>query len=150
MLAPVLRPALAATAAAGRAVASAGSSSPWQAVVDPGSGKEYWWNTETGETTWAAPHQPAGAAREAGSSPATPPGIGFDELEALLLATEAVYLSKVVEPHRDSAFSDAFTEHLTAKIEAATSAGDKDSALRLEKLRARLANPLIRQPPPFL
>ena len=149
-----LRPSLAATAAR-RAVASSGANAsgpPWQAVVDPASGKTYWWNTDTQATTWEVPHQQpaAEAAREAEPSAATPPGIGFEELEALLLATSAVYLSKVVEPHRDEAFSDAFTDYLTAKIAASSSAGDGEAASRLEKLRARLANPLIRQPPPFL
>ncbi len=72
--------------------------------------------------------------------------LSFEALEELLYNTPPVYLSKVVEPHRDTAFSDSFTDYLTAKIAAATEPADAE---RVEKLRARLANPLIRQPPPF-
>jgi hypothetical protein len=75
--------------------------------------------------------------------------MSFDELEAKLLAVQPVYLSKEVEPHRDVAFSDAFTDHLTRKIEA-NGGGNAPAAEKWVKLRARLANPLIRQPPPFI
>lgn len=113
-------------------------------MTDAASGKPYWWNKVTNATAWELPAE--------ASQPETPASetaqLSFDELDALLSATPPVYLSKVVEPHRDTAFSDAFTAHLTQKIAAA--AGDAAERERLEKLRARLANPLIRQPPPFV
>jgi hypothetical protein len=122
------------------------AASDWQQAVDASSGKPYFWNTRTNETAWELPAdaapQPEPAAEAAPAS-----ALSFEELEALLCATQPVYLSKVVEPHRDAAFSDAFTDFLTAKIAASA---DKADIERLEKLRARLANPLIRQPPPFM
>ena len=124
------------------------ATSEWQQAVDASSGKTYFWNTRTNETAWelpAAAPQPQPAAE---TPPArSEPQLSFPELEALLCATQPVYLSKVVEPHRDAAFSDAFTEYLTEKIAASADKADRE---RLEKLRARLANPLIRQPPPFV
>jgi len=120
------------------------ASAEWQQVPDAASGKPYWWNKVTNATAWELPAE--------ASQPETPASetaqLSYDELDALLSATQPVYLSKVVEPHRDTAFSDAFTVHLTQKIAAA--AGDAAERERLEKLRARLANPLIRQPPPFV
>ena len=158
---PVLRPAARHTAAASRrlqARCSPGArvqrgarlrlaaSGDWQQAVDTSSGKTYYWNTRTNETAWELPAEaPAEAVVEA--QPVSAPQMPFPELEALLSATPPVYLSKVVEPHRDAAFSDAFTDYLTQKIGASTDKADRE---RLEKLRARLANPLIRQPPPFL
>jgi RING finger protein 113A len=123
------------------------AASEWQTATDAASGKPYFWNTRTNETAWELPADAAPqpeAAAEAAPAGAT---LSFEELEALLCATQPVYLSKVVEPHRDAAFSDAFTDFLTAKIAASADKADKE---RLEKLRARLANPLIRQPPPFV
>jgi hypothetical protein len=130
------------------------ASTEWQQATDASSGKVYYWNTRTNETAWELPQPPplprpepvveAGPASSGASSAAQ---LSFPELEALLCATQPVYLSKVVEPHRDAAFSDAFTVYLTEKIAASA---DKAERERLEKLRARLANPLIRQPPPFL
>ena len=124
------------------------ASGDWQQAVDASSGKTYYWNTRTNETAWELPAEaPAEAKAAEQTQPASVPQLSFPELEALLSATQPVYLSKVVEPYRDAAFSDAFTDYLTQKIAAST---DKAERERLEKLRARLANPLIRQPPPFL
>jgi hypothetical protein len=123
------------------------AASEWQPAVDASSGKTYYWNTRTSETAWELP---ADAAPQPEAAPAAPPAaaqLSFEDLEELLCATQPVYLSKVVEPHRDAAFSDAFTDYLTAKIAASA---DKAERERIEKLRARLANPLIRQPPPFV
>ncbi len=125
------------------------SGGEWQAVVDPASGNTYWWNTATNATSWTPPPEPTPAAAPppaAAASEPAPQQLSFPELEALLSATQPVYLSKVVEPHRDTAFSDAFTDFLTAKIDAAADEAERE---RVTKLRARLANPLIRQPPPF-
>ena len=122
------------------------ASGDWQPAVDASSGKTYYWNTRTNATAWELPAEaPAEAVEE--TQPASAPQLSFPELEALLSATQPVYLSKVVEPYRDAAFSDAFTDYLTQKIGASLEKADRE---RLEKLRARLANPLIRQPPPFL
>ena len=122
------------------------ASGDWQQAVDASSGKTYYWNTRTNEVAWELPAEaPAEAVEE--TQPASAPQLSFPELEALLSATQPVYLSKVVEPYRDAAFSDAFTDYLTQKIGASLEKADRE---RLEKLRARLANPLIRQPPPFL
>ena len=121
------------------------AASNWQEAVDAASGKTYFWNTRTNETAWELPA--AAAPAEPAAEAAAGPALSFPELEALLCATQPVYLSKVVEPHRDAAFSDAFTEYLTEKIAASADKADRE---RLEKLRARLANPLIRQPPPFV
>ena len=125
------------------------AASEWQQAVDAASGKPYFWNTRTNETAWELPADTAPVEPVAEAAPASPSAssLSFSELEALLCATQPVYLSKVVEPHRDAAFSDAFTDFLTEKIAASSDKADRE---RLEKLRARLANPLIRQPPPFV
>ena len=132
-------------------------SGDWQQAVDASSGKPYFWNTRTNETAWELPAEAQAAAQGVAEAPpassaeetpsASAPQLSFPDLEALLSSTQPVYLSKVVEPYRDAAFSDAFTDYLTQKIAASTDKADRE---RLEKLRARLANPLIRQPPPFL
>ena len=121
-----------------------------QAVTDANTQKTYYWNPSTNETAWELPaaSQPEAQAVEPQQQapPASEPQLAFPELETLLCNTQPVYLSKVVEPYRDTAFSDAFTDYLTAKIAASDTPAERE---RLEKLRARLANPLIRQPPPF-
>ncbi len=118
-----------------------------QATTDAATQRTYYWNTRTNETAWELPEAalPEPVAPVAPAEPAAD-ALSFEALEELLYNTPPVYLSKVVEPHRDTAFSDAFTDYLTAKIAAATEPADAE---RVEKLRARLANPLIRQPPPF-
>jgi len=71
--------------------------------------------------------------------------LSFEALTELLSAAPPALLSEAAEPHRAVAFGDAYTDYLTRLVEAGGEAG-----VRAEKLRARLANPLIRQPPPFL
>jgi hypothetical protein len=118
-------------------------------VTDANTQQTYYWNPQTNETAWELPAavQPEPQQQtEPQQAPPTEPQLEFPELEALLCNTQPVYLSKVVEPYRDAAFSDAFTDYLTAKIAVSDTAAERE---RLEKLRARLANPLIRQPPPF-
>ena len=116
----------------------------WEAVTDAASGKRYYWNRATNETAWSLPAEPVPAAPAAPA--ASVAGVSFAELETVLLATPATHLGPVAESYRDAgALSDEFTAHLTARIAAAL----PEEAERLDKLRSRLANPLIRQPPPF-
>jgi hypothetical protein len=113
----------------------------------------YWWNTDTDETSWLAPvEQQTGEAQRveerAAAGKVEEAQLGFLELAELLHGTPPPYLSKVVEPYRETAFSDAFTDHLTGIVQSVEASADERR--RAETLRARLANPLIRQPPPFL
>jgi hypothetical protein len=53
-----LKAAGAAPGAAGAAAAAAAPASPWKKYGDPGSGRPYWHNAATNETTWADPEAP--------------------------------------------------------------------------------------------
>ena len=46
--------------AGGEAPAGESAASPWQAVLDEASGATYYYNSETGETTWDMPEGFAG------------------------------------------------------------------------------------------
>lgn len=124
----------------------------WYTAVDAASGRTYYY-TADGAVQWEPPAGENAQPRTRGdgapvATQAQPGGaqLSFEALEELLSATPGAYLSSVVEPHRATAFSDAFTEWLTARVDGAA---DKADSERYDKLRARLANPLIRQPPPF-
>ena len=75
----------------------------------------------------------ASAAQEGGGSEQLP----FPDLTALLLDTPGVYLSKVVEPHRSSAFSQEYTDYLAAESGAARRAGNADLADRCGRVQNR-------------
>merc|ERR1712216_660316 len=58
---------LPATLRPARAVSPLGLRMSWQKIVDPASGDPYWWNEQTGESTW---EEPAAAAPAAPAAPA--------------------------------------------------------------------------------
>ncbi|KAJ1628281.1 hypothetical protein T492DRAFT_158172 [Pavlovales sp. CCMP2436] len=57
------------TRAATKAAAAAAPRRQWQVVSHAATGRDYWWNSETGETTWSNPEEPA-ASQPAAQLPA--------------------------------------------------------------------------------
>lgn len=123
----------------------------WKEAVDAASGRTYHYHDD-GRVQWEAPSAEE-AEQTAPPAPPSAPKDGLrsafdlDALTALLLPTPGVRLLDVIESNglREEAFSDEYTDHLTALI----ARSDAETAEQLSKLRARLANPLIRQPPHF-
>ena len=119
---------------------SCASSSAWTTVTDAETGRPYFWNPDTGETAWELP---ATTPVPLATPPPAQESLSHAELARLLSDTPPVYLSKVVAEHRAQAFGDAFAEYLREVLEnAALPAEERE---RAEKLRTRLANPLLRQ-----
>ena len=89
-------------------------------MLDAASGQPYWWNTETGKTSWQAPEQPAAAASDPPSSSArgsdSGAGGGLDN-RALELMLSRYLLSPAAKfdyPAPSAAFIDLIEEHRRA------------------------------------
>ncbi|EFJ09430.1 hypothetical protein SELMODRAFT_428095 [Selaginella moellendorffii] len=109
----------------------------WKEVVDSSSGKPYYWNIKTNETRWNLPSFP--------EEPLTPV-LAEEELTAILLAADTDKFGDIANNYRPQCFELSYFDYLTARIEASK---DSESKLALERLRARLSNPLLKNPPPW-
>lgn len=145
----------------------------WQPVVDPSTGKTYYWNTLTNATSWEAPAAAAAAAAPAAPTPpavaattTTPERGSFGASAATTTTTTAgpsredlladlvdamgrdgsgmAFWEAARERRRHGVFEDAYIDWLTARVEAGGAEGEV-----AERVRARLVNPLLRQPAPF-
>jgi hypothetical protein len=144
----------------------AATNEPWQPVVDPSTGNTYYWNTLTNATQWeapspaAAPAAPAAAAAAAvpergsfgatGATTATTAGPSREDLLRDLVeamgrdGSGMAFWEAARERRPHGVFEDAYIDWLTARVEAGGAEGEV-----AERVRARLVNPLLRQPAPF-
>lgn len=149
---------------------SAPSSSEWQAVADPATGRTYYWNTRTNATQWeppvvvaaatpAPPPPPSSssssapergsfggaAAAASAASPSDPEALLADLIDAMNADGSGMAFWEAARERRSQGvFEDSYIDWLTAKVERG---GDEGEVA--ERVRARLVNPLLRQPAPF-
>lgn len=159
-----------------RAAARAARPSPpraseeWKAVVDPASGRTYFWNPSTNATQWEAPPAAVAPAANPTTTPTTTTnpergsfgaasgdqadagaaGPSREELLADLIramnedGSGMAFWEAARERRKHGVFEDSYIDWLTAKVERG---GDEGEVA--ERVRARLVNPLLRQPAPF-
>lgn len=124
----------------------------WQPVVDPSSGKTYYWNTATNETAWEIPTQPAAPPSQVASTTANEPRPSNEEIFQALKSAyiedgSGMLFNEVARAHRKyEVFSEAYFEWLSGQAKQCTDFEEKDF---IQKITAKLCNPLLRQPAPF-
>ncbi|GAQ86169.1 hypothetical protein KFL_002740080 [Klebsormidium nitens] len=120
----------------------------WKEVVDPASGKVYYWNTATNQTSWSPPDGgEASNKTDVSSSSPTSSVLSDAALLEKLITADVTRFGAECEPHRTRLFEDEdFGNYLNTLIQDTEDSGYRE---KLEKLRARLANPLLKNPQPF-
>jgi hypothetical protein len=147
----------------------ASAQSEWQPVVDPATGRTYYWNTLTNATQWEVPPPPPSAAvappaaaPTTATTTTTPERGSFgaaattdqnapsreellrDLIAAMNDGSGMAFWEAARERRKFGVFEDSYMDWLTEKVER----GGEDGEVA-ERVRARLVNPLLRQPAPF-